>query len=144
MAAHLSCFLQGALSEAKKLRALHGGVLRDAKTLKAMDGDELRLVASFIQPLAVSATNTSNNPSFGPTTRASVASVSGGLAPYAYAWAILTGDATINSPNSSSTTFTKPDFIGGDQITARVTVTDAQGSSAQATMTATWRTGGTD
>jgi len=144
MTARMSVQHLGSMREIVKASIMDGGVLRSLKTIKVMDGGTLRKVASFIQPLVVSAGNTGNNPSWGETTRAAVANVTGGLAPFTYAWTILTGSATINSPTSASTTFTKPGFTDGEQITARVTVTDAQGSTAHDDITATWHTGGID
>lgn len=140
MAARMSVYDLGARRTVAKARVRHGGVLRELKTVKVMHGNALRLVASFIQPLVVAASNTGNFPGYGPTTRPSTTTVTGGLPPFSYSWAILTGSATINTPSASSTSFTKPDFVHGDEVIARVTVTDGAGSQAQATMTASWRT----
>jgi hypothetical protein len=50
----------------------------------------------------------------------------GGTAPYTYAWTLVTGSATINSPTSSTTTFSKL-LTAGEIIsgTAKCTVTDS-------------------
>lgn len=67
------------------------------------------------------------------TTGSATVSVTGGVSPYTYSWALLSGDSfTINSPTSSSTTFTKSGMAVGDAYygTYRCTVTDSTSGTA--------------
>lgn len=75
------------------------------------------------------ANSASNGASVTATTNATTASVANGAGPFTYAWAYVSGDnATINSPSSASTTFsrtapaTSPATVRTG--TFRVTVTD--------------------
>lgn len=114
------------------------GSRRRLQTIKQKRGGELVIVANFSGPLSVSANDCNNLPDGSNTTKTSLASVSGGVVPYAYSWAIISGSATITSPTSARTQFTKAFTVEGETITARVTVTDALGATATATITATW------
>ncbi|MFN9029642.1 MAG: PKD domain-containing protein [Betaproteobacteria bacterium] len=63
-------------------------------------------------------------------------SVSGGVGPFTYSWSYVSGDpATVNSPSSASTSFTRvgtvPSSAGG---TYRCTVTDTGNGGATATI----------
>jgi hypothetical protein len=68
------------------------------------------------------------------TTTIATVSVTGGVAPYTYAWVLLSGDPfawVINAPTSSATNFTCTN-TGGDFATAtfQCTVTDATAATA--------------
>lgn len=126
------------------------GVMRPLRFIKAMDGGSLRTVATFIQPLTVSANDAGGNGdgtegTTVSTTIASTATPSGGLGPFTYAWTLIAnggGDASYaNTPSAASTTFNKGN-VPASQIYAdtwRVTVTDSLGSTATADITVTFR-----
>lgn len=77
-----------------------------------------------------------SNPQTVNTTNFSVATATGGTAPYTYAWTIVSGFAmTVNSPTSNSTKFSAGPFNLDGQFrtaTARCTVTDNVGATAYA------------
>lgn len=114
------------------------GSLRRLQTIKQLRGGGLVIVANFSGPLGVTANDCNNTPDGSNTTKTSLATISGGVVPYTYSWAIISGSATITSPTSARTEFTKAFTTDGENITARVTVTDALGATATATITATW------
>lgn len=67
------------------------------------------------------------------TTASATVSVTGGVSPYTYSWAKLSGDTfTINSSTSATTTFTKTGMLAGDTFygTYRCTVTDSTSGTA--------------
>lgn len=73
-----------------------------------------------------------------------IASPSGGVSPYTYAWAqISTSPYTwsIASPAAASTSFSAANIPEGvrDSVTFQVTVTDASGTTATASLVATVR-----
>lgn len=78
------------------------------------------------------------------TTNTATASVTGGIAPYTYAWALVANGggtvSTANSPSAISTTFTKTGVPAGTDYTDtwKVTVTDSLGSTAEDTISATF------
>lgn len=126
----------GVLRDVVSAYVFHLGSRKRIQTIKQLRGGSLVTIASFIQPLSVTASDTSNSPTFGATTKPSTCTVTGGAPAYSYSWVRLSGvPATINSPASASTTFT---FSGEGSATFRVTVTDGQGKTATATMTANW------
>lgn len=124
------------------------GVMRPLRFIKVMDGGSLRTVATFVAPLSASTSDTSGfgNGTEGATVITSTASavVSGGLAPFTYAWALLTNGggtaSTATAPASATTAFSKSGMPGEAfyQDTWRVTVTDSLGSTATADLTATF------
>ena len=62
------------------------------------------------------------------TTSSTTVSVSGGVSPYTYSWAKVSGDTlTVNSPTAATTTFTASGLLEGDSrdATYRCTVTDS-------------------
>lgn len=126
------------------LRLQGGGTLRRILRLKVLDSDgtTLRTVATFVPPLTATATTdggTATPIGFGGdlfllTYRAS-ATPAGGLGPYTYAWAAVSGgedwwitDATSASPTISTTSEIYAPAVFG------VTVTDATGQTATATI----------
>jgi len=58
----------------------------------------------------------------------------GGTGPYTYSWSILSGAASISSPTSASTTFYETLSFDTDAGEAQCTVTDANGTTATATV----------
>lgn len=70
------------------------------------------------------------------TTEPCTITPSGGLAPYTYAWSIISGTATIASPTSATTTFQKTGVPLGltREATARCAVTDSLGTSTTVTV----------
>lgn len=121
------------------------GINRPLKTIKVQDGGSLRLVATFADPLSVTAGGgLATGASSSLTTNSVTATPSGGFAPYTYAWTLITNGgrnaSTAGSPTSATTTFTKTGLINGDSIddTWRVTVTDSIGQTATADTTASF------
>lgn len=128
----------GTLREVPFAYIFYLGARRRLQTIKQKRGGSLVIVANFSGPLGVTANDCNNLPDGSNTTKTTLASVSGGVVPFTYSWAITSGSATITSPASARTEFTKAFTTDGETITARVTVTDALGATATATMTATW------
>jgi hypothetical protein len=91
-------------------------------------------VATFVQPLTLSVSPPSTGANAGATTTPSVtATPSGGLGPFTYSWAKLSGDAvSANSPSLATTSFTLTSGSPPANATFRCTVTDALGSTATA------------
>lgn len=114
------------------------GARRRLQTIKQKRGGSLVIVANFSGPLSVTAVDCNNTPTGSNTTNFTAATISGGVVPYTYSWAVISGSATITSPTSAQTKFTKAFTSDGETITARVTVTDGLGATASATITATW------
>lgn len=121
------------------------GVTRNLKTIKVQDGGSLRLVAKFADPLAVTAGGAlATGSSSSLTTNTITANVTGGFAPYTYAWTLIANGgrnaSTASNASGASTSFTKTGLISGDSIddTWRVTVTDSLGDTATADTTATF------
>ena len=87
----------------------------------------------------VTGSGTSLGPPFEVTSETTSATVAGGLAPYTYAWAKVTGDdMTITAPTGSTTAFSStqtPDLILSGVY--RCTVTDATMKTASADCTVT-------
>jgi hypothetical protein len=82
-------------------------------------------------PASVSKTISSTDGlSHSATTPLTSAAITGGTAPYTWAWSLLSGDPsiTINSPSSNSTSFTATLSPGESKTGAfKLTVTDANG-----------------
>lgn len=101
-------------------------------------------IAAYTSPLTVTITPASTNGSSGDNSPVSVvtpnvtASVSGGLAPYTYAWTnVVNGGGTASSaiqPTMATTAFIKPSVPAatGYTDTLRVTVTDSLGRTGTA------------
>ena len=142
MAALFRVLHGGTLRRVINMKVKELGVLRNLKTMKVMDGGSLRLVANFVQNMSVTITgNASNLPNYGNDTGLCTANVTGGLAPYSYAWTEDSDpdgiNATISSPTNAVTKFTRTTSNDGLSI-FRVTVTDALGTTATDTIPATW------
>lgn len=136
----LQQFRNSAWHSLSTLYAYRSGAWQRLKTLKVYSGGAWRLIGKFVPPVTVSAypagvggmsyTNTSVIVGSNPTT----ATPSGGLAPYTYSWAKVSGDAITASQPSNATT----DFGGtvAVNMTAtaifRVTCTDSIGQTATA------------
>lgn len=123
------------------MKVLDGATLRTVVRAKVMDSDgvTLRTVATFVTALTASPSPSSvTGIGYSPTSPVNVTSdpascvPSGGLPPYTYAWTIISGSATINSPTLATTTFSKSisSFSTPEYATARCTVTDSDGNTA--------------
>ena len=67
------------------------------------------------------------------TTNSTTVTPSGGVSPYTYSWALLSGDTlTVNSPTSATTTFSASSLTAGEILysTYRCTVTDSTSGTA--------------
>lgn len=71
------------------------------------------------------------------TTASAAVQVSGGQAPYTYAWTLDTAGWTARAPTSDNTTFSSPRLASGDDSNAMATctVTDANGATGSGTCT---------
>lgn len=134
----------GTLRTIATMRVKDGSTLRRVLRLKMLDGATLRTIATFATPLSASV---SPNPAAGSshgnlspaivTSVPATASPGGGLGPYTYSWAHITGDAmTASSPSSATTTFygTVPINTTNSAL-FRVTITDAAGQVGTADVT---------
>lgn len=137
----------GTLRTITGIKVRQGGVTRTIRQVKVQHGDTLRTVATFADPLTVSAspTSVSGTQSGGGSdvlvnTGFTTATPAGGFSPYTYSWAYVSGAAaaTANTPSSATTNFGATVPAGTSQATMRVTVTDAAGETATATVTATF------
>lgn len=136
----LRAFTGSAWSPLQKLQAFHLGAWRQLRTLKAWDGTSWRLIGNFAPALSVTITpSIVSGTSFGGEagTTAATATPTGGQAPYTYVWALVSntnpGTPFATSPASATTPFEGE--VGGNGIFS-VTITDALGTTATATVTA--------
>lgn len=135
-----------------------GGVFKDVASIKVSPINAWKAVANtkaavggvwkvgetFTVPLSVSLSDISpqgrdrTNVGFA-VTNSVTATPSGGVLPYAYSWALLSGVGVADSPNSASTTFTGS-VSEGESLTGtfRVTVTDAFAQTVTADLAATF------
>lgn len=142
-------------------RAFKGSAWRNILQIQVYKGGAYRIVANFTAPgsgdtpppsggggggssgsLTLSVTPSAlETDSFASpiTTDGALATPSGGLAPYTYVWAKLSGDnITVNSPASASTSFTGS--VPADSTRSaifRCTCTDSLGTSAHGDITVT-------
>lgn len=133
----------GVLRTATSLKVQDGGTLRRVLRVKVMDGTSaLRTVATFVPPLSVGITSSTTyypvryGPDGQPIEYGVVVSLyatpAGGLAPYTYSWAFLSGTGwTLNDTGSASPTVTGDAAFVSDAV-LRVTVADATGQTATA------------
>lgn len=134
----------GTLRTITRLFIRQSGVDRRIRTLKVMDGGTLRTVATFADPLSVTAGGVAGNGTGGSTqtvqTSQTTAIVSGGFSPYTYQWTLITNEGGTPSfavsPTSAATVFRKPNVDPDASWTDifQVTVTDAVGSTATASI----------
>lgn len=141
MAANLKAQDAGTLRTITRGYARLAGVTRTLKTAKVMDGGVLRTVAIFASPLSLTASPAgaaNTYESFGMplpqtlTTDLITAIPAGGLAPFTYAWAYLSGDVfSVSHPTGAGTYFNYTfNAFGFRSATYRCTVTDSVGSTA--------------
>jgi hypothetical protein len=140
MAAALEVFRNGAWHELTSLKVYRSGAWRRLKTLKVYSGGAWRSIVNFIQPLTLSVSPSSVSGAGSGTTAQTVYSgsatvtPSGGVGPFTYSWARVSGAAiTPLSPSSASSAFYK--YLNKFELanaTMRCTVTDSQGSTATA------------
>lgn len=138
----------GNLRTITSLTVKQAGVLRSIRTVKVMDGGVLRTVATFADPLTVEA-----SPASVSGTQASASAIlvntdlttatpSGGLAPFSYSWAKVSGVGVANSPAMASTNFGATISPGTQTGIFRITVTDSTGQTATDDVIATFTNAG--
>lgn len=145
----LESFISGAWRRAGRGEVLIGGAWRRIVRAEVSRSGVWRQLFAFVSPISVTANNVSgfamSRQIVQVTSDASQARPAGGLAPYSYSWAMLSGSATPATPNMAATTFSAR--IGpGQQFesTARVTCVDALGASATADIVITLENLGLD
>jgi len=138
----IQAFISGMWRTPKRGEAYINGAWRRLIRGEAYIGGQWRAIASFVGPLSVSSNNAVgtvfSNRAQRVNSQTVTAMPSGGLGPYSYVWTILSGPAQVAAPTNASTLFyaivNPSDVVQG---TARVTVTDALGSTAQTTISIT-------
>lgn len=145
MAAKLRILDAGTWREITRLHVRQAGVWRTLKTLKVMNGGVWRTVGVFADPFSVTVsplalyssftrTETGLSPPETLTSDLATAVPAGGLPPYSYSWAHLSGDTfTVSHPTNAGTYFSHLFTSYGTRAgTYRITVTDSVGSTATA------------
>lgn len=129
----------GVLQTITSLKVLDGATLRRCIRMKVMDSDDvtLRTVATFVQPLTLAASPSSqfsSGPNDSLISAPITATPTGGLGPYTYGWAVISGTATINSPTSATTDVTSGTLVeeAATDVEIRCTCTDSTGATATA------------
>lgn len=130
--------ISGAWKEVPAATVRVDNAWKTARRIEAYIAGAWEEVASFIPSLSLTADSV-----FGDDTgttvisTASAAVPSGGLAPYTYAWTMLTGTATALSPTTALCRFSESGLAAEEMrtSTARCTVTDASGQTATADIT---------
>lgn len=127
----------GVLRTITKLQIKEGSTLRNIIRLKVMDADgvTLRTVATFATTLSLSAPGVADY-GYDSNVRSgsSTATPSGGLGPYSYSWAYVSGTAmTVSGANTATATFLTSPELTPDQLVGavyRCTCTDSSGQTA--------------
>ena len=140
-------FIAGAVRTMSSARVLIGGIDRRVTRAVAKIGGSTVGILRFLDTLTVSAPDSGGRASSDravDVTATLSATPSGGLAPYTYAWSRLSGAAvSFGSPTTASTAAVSPvDPFAVTSAVARVTVTDALGSTVTADPTVTFRNAG--
>lgn len=133
----------GTLRTITGLQIKQSGILRTIRELKVQDGGTLRTVATFATELdpSISATRTVQSVGSGGALTIiqyeTLASPGGGLGPYTYSWAILSGDDwSISTATSASPRITGSSNTSTEGV-ARVTITDSLGQTGTADLALT-------
>lgn len=123
-----------------------GNVARDISEIRVRDSNNVsRLVFTTASPLTASASPEAvGGVAYGDgnvTTNATTVTPAGGTAPYTYAWTVVSytngsGPPVANSPTAAITTITQTGVIEDDSAVLRCTVTDDNGATATADVSA--------
>lgn len=132
----LQTFIAGMWRTPRRAEAYINGAWRRIIRGEVYAAGQWRAIVSFVGPLSVRADdiqeyayNTTN------VTGYSGAYPSGGLGPYRYQWTLLSGPITLGSVNLATVSATASVPYNQSRTgTARVTVTDALGTTASATI----------
>ena len=134
----------GSLKTVTAIKFNPGTGLKNVSRIKANIAGSLKAAGSFILPLSLSVNSDAPfGRTFGsnPVTTfiATTVTPTGGLAPFTYSWARLSGTGTPTSPVSANTYFveTVADYDTETGV-FRCTVTDVLGSTAFTDITATF------
>lgn len=134
-------FANGAWRQLARGEVFIGGAWRTLRSSETYKNGAWVQSASFVTPLMVIANDVTRGGFYSTSATRTVSGTSsalpsGGIAPYSYSWVILSGPATVGSPSTASTSITAT-IAAETQVTgaARVTVTDAVGTVANADIT---------
>lgn len=139
----LQTYRDGVWHDLSSLKVFRNGAWRKLRTLKVYRSGTWQIIGNFIQPLslAISPSEVDGGGSDGfhsvlITSAAATATPAGGIAPYSYAWAQLSGDAmTILAPTSAMTQFRASAPPGRTlSATFQCTCADNAGSAATASV----------
>lgn len=135
--------LSGAWKDVPTAQVRVGGQWKRLSVVRAYISGAWTDIAVFTPPLTATASPTLVSRTIvGPgtaVTPSTTVTPAGGESPYTYAWTRLSGVGTITSPTSATTTFSHTLGIGDDVSgDFRCTVTDAFGTTATASVTATF------
>lgn len=142
----LKAVVNGIETDAERMAVTVGNAQKRVVRVEAWNGSAWKVAQSFTPPISLSMVPASAAGSRNVaaivvvTTNSVTATVAGGVGPYSYIWAQIGGPAaTIYSPTNATTNFGMALGPGdSEQGQFRCTVTDANGLTAQATVTATF------
>jgi hypothetical protein len=134
----LKTYRSGVWHALASLKVFRSGSWRQLKTLKVWDGSAWRQIGRFIEPLTLSVSpnpvveTSGGSPTTQTVSGTATATPAGGLGPFTYAWAHVSGDTmTITNGATATATFSKT-LAGGASASGvfAVTGTDAAGQTA--------------
>jgi len=135
----MDAFIAGGWRTPKRGEVLIGGAWRTITRGEQYRSGAWKRIAAFVSPMSVTANDATgsivNRKPAPVTSNFSIATPTGGLAPYSYAWTIIEGSAVTLTPNNAATQFRGVVAPGNDTYSiARVVCTDALGTTATTTV----------
>lgn len=136
----MKSFIAGAWKSAPSLKVIVGGVAKVATRTRVFASGAWRTGESFVRPLTATASRSTvgvNGFTSYLVTPATTITPDGGIAPFSYSWARLSGEGDALTPTSATTTFGA--YVGEYSSTSgtfRCTVTDGDGATVTVDVTA--------